>query len=823
MEFPLFRSQAKLFDQLRFELAPQRARVLLRGPSGAGKSHLLEALADYHSDNGKAVVVARGEQGLVRPLQAFLRATGPASGRLYTKRFVSQAAEATARAVPVAGTLAGFVTQAITGERTRKRRERLRHLRADEFEVLLHLEAIVQDRDLLLVVDNLQYWDSESLTLLLDMLRANALAEDFSFLERTACIIGITDERVAANADAARAILEHGKWDEERLPPIELDEVGPALLAFGALGDIPQAELSVIHAITGGHLALLQQLALDLRSLLPAGTLNFRGSPPETLAKLMERRLGNIGPAATVLRTLLEAASVIGESFNRAEIACLTKFEERVLRETLEAAQRIQLLNRIADRHIFTHEIVRESLLRLLGDNRREWHGALAKCLAVIRPWDYRSRAEHLEAAGEEEAAARIFFADVFQKLRHAWPVANAERNEVANKLAATGQAQPADALLKAHALIGADALRVLESIPNTGHPNFVAEKELMRAGLIMSSTRTADRTDAVHILEDCLQLEHQEPELDTRIRLALLSGYVHLARKADARRVDMEVSQILGKYRRYDPACESLLHIHYRKAATVWGAETAADRCRDAVEFFGPQNGTDLPRSPRQYFMALCNQSGNLLNCGVIDRALAAATRGIEVYQRFSTFGVADSEKCVNNLVLAAVLNSEMSAAEARRLMDQAAQTGKLRRSWIHLSNRAVLSALAGDLITAERELSMARTEQEKQEVFDAYHRYLVGANLAGVWHLLGRSTEARELWTSLEKSLPLVPDLDHRLWRARHDVQLGAFEVVETGEIREWFNFPQSRRPKEIESAAWNFFGRGFVLSDSQIWTIN
>lgn len=823
MEFSLFRSQAKIFDQLRFRLAPRRARILLRGPSGVGKTHLLAVLAEYHAETGKAVVVARGEQGIVRPFQAFLRATGPAATRLSTKRFASQAAEAATRAIPIAGSLATFVTQALTNERTRNRRERLRHLRGEEFEVLLHLESIIQDRDFLLVVDNLQYWDSESLTLLLDMLRGDALIDDFPFLERTACIVGLTDDRMASNAESVRSVLDHGRWDEERLHPIELDEVGLALQVFGAHTDIPQSELSAIYAVTGGHLALLQHLALEIRTIISSGTHNFSSSPPEILAKLMELRLSRTGSTPIILRTLLEAASVIGESFNRVEIACLTKFEDHVLRETLDTAQQIHLLTRFSDRHRFSHEVVRESLLRLLGENGREWHGALAKCLAIIRPWDYRTRAEHLGSAGDHEAAARFFFADVFQKMRHAWPVTDSDRNEIIRKLSATGQNRTASALLKAYTLSGNEALKVLESIPNTEHPYFVAEKELMRAGVIMSSTRTMDRIDAVHILEDCLRLEHQEPEIDMRIRLALLSGYTHLARKADARRTDMEISQILGKYRRFDPACESLLHVHYRKAATVWGAETSADRCREAADYFGPKDGVGLPRSPRQYFMALCNESGNLLNCGRIDRALVSATRGLEVFQRFGSLGIRDSEKCVNNLVISAVLISAMTPAEGRQLMDQAIDAVNPRRSWIHLSNRAVLSALTGDLITAERELVSARAAQEHDEVFDSYHKYLIGSNLAGIWHLLGNREEARQLWASFEKKLPLVPDLDHRLWQARHETQSEAFDLVGVGEVQEWFNFPQSHRPRGIESTAWNFFGRGFVLSDSQIWTIN
>jgi Flp pilus assembly protein TadD len=794
-----------------------------------GKSYLLSAIGDYCAAQGKVVVIATGEQGIVRPFQPFLRVTGRASSRLRTKRFAMQGAEAAARAVPVVGSLVAFVTQAIMNDRSRTRRGKLRHLRSDEFEVLLHLESVVQDSDLLIIADNLQYWDNDSVSLLLDLLRQEFLIEDFPFVARIGCILGVTDGRESANREAMQAIIDSSDWREYRLSPIERDEISGALLTFGGHGDIPSKELDGLYAITGGHLALLRQLALGLQETKhPYGEASSWSAIGESaldiLAKIIALRINVTDSSTGTLRAVLDAAAVIGESFSLPEIECLTNLRNPELREALRAAQGMQVLARYADRHAFTHEILRDSLLRLLGESGADWHGALAKCLAVIRPWDYRSRAEHLNVAGEYALAARLFFASLFQRWRNEWPVSDSERNDVMAKLSATGQSQTGNVLLRAYTLTGPQALRLLESIENTESPYFVAEKELMRACLIMESTRRSDREEAVRILESTLTLEHNEPEVDTRIRLALLSGYTHLGRKNEARQTELQISQLLGKFRRFDPVCENVLYIHYRKAATVWGAETSADRCREAVLYFGPTEGRDLPRSPRQYFMALCNLSGNLLNCGLIEDALKTAENGVAVYNRFSSFGIVDAAKCINNLVIAGILTDKLAPSEGRQLLVEAIQTStKESGSWIHRSNLAVLAALDGKLDLAEDELLAARAAQLEGDVSDTYHRYLVDANLAAVWHLLGRRRIGADLWSQLETAIPQVPDLDRVLWRARHDTQSFAFNEVEPGQVRQWFDFSQTRRPKEADSAAWRFFGRGFVLSDSQIWTSN
>jgi len=829
VESSLFRDQFDLYELLRFEASARRARLLVRGPSGVGKSHLLGAVGDYCAAQGKVVVIATGEQGIVRPFQPFLRVTGRASSRLRAKRFAVQGAEAAARTVPVVGSLVAFVTQAIMNDRSRTRRGRLRHLRSDEFEVLLHLESIVHNSDLLIIADNLQYWDNDSVSLLLELLRQEFLIEDFPFVDRIGCILGVTDGRDPTNREAMQAIIDSSDWREHRLSPIARDEISAALRKFGSHGDIPSNELDGLYAITGGHLALLRQLALGLQGTkLPHGETaswsSIGKSDLDILAKVIALRISAKDVLAGSLRAVLDAAAVIGESFSIPEIECLTNLRNPVLREALRVAQEMQVLARYADRHAFTHEILRDSLLRMLGENGPDWHSSLAKCLAVIRPWDYRSRAEHLNAAGENAPAARLFFASLFQRLRNELPVSDSDRNAVMAKLSATGQSRTGNALLKAYTLTGPQALRLLESIENTEPPYFVAEKELMRACLIMGSTRRTDREEAVRILESALVLEHEEPEVDTRIRLALLSGYTHLGRKSEARQIELQISQLLGKFRRFDPVCENVLYVHYRKAATVWGAETSADRCREAVAYFGPTEGSDLPRSPRQYFMALCNLSGNLLNCGLIEEALKNAENGIAVYNRFSSFGIAEAAKCINNLVIAGILIDKLSPSEGRQLLVGAVETSIAESgSWIHRSNLAVLAALDGELELAENELLTARSGQLEGGVSDTYHRYLVDANLAAVWHLLGRKQEGVDLWSQLENAIPQVPDLDRVLWRARHTTQFSAFDGVAPGQVRQWFDFLQTRRPKGADAAAWRFFGRGFVLSDSQIWTSN
>lgn len=818
----LFREQHELFDRLQFELAPRRARIILRGPSGAGKSHLLVCLEEHFRTNGKAVIIASGEKGATRPLQAFLRFIGSAAWRLGNKRFALQGAEAAVRTVPIVGSLAAFVTQAIGNDKTRTRRERLRYLRPDEFETLLHLEEIAGDGDLLLIADNLQYWDRDSSNLLLEILRDDAVAEDFPFIERTACILGITDGYEIDSV--TKEVLNCADWREFRLNSIGKDEIGIAFLKFGGAASIPEKELNELMILTGGHLALIRQLAMHVDHSFGFQRRDVQGKRSQTrvLGEVMDQRIAAIGDRAEILRAVLNAASVIGESFSKSEIACLTKLDSSSLRRALISAQDLQILVSENDYHVFTHEILREVLLEALGGDQIDLHATLANCLSVIRPWDYRTRAEHLKRAGDEFTSAILYFADILQRKRLSRFVSDSDENVVLGKLSVFDLHRSANALLKALMLKGNEAHRVLESIRNEGPSYFVAEKELMLANLLMVSTRTEDRIRAVRILESALSLEHGEPELAVRIKLSLLSGYIHLERKDEARRIDLEIAQTLGKYRRFDPLCDNLLHVHYRKAATVWGAETAADRCNEAAQYFGADEANGKPRNPRQYFMALCNLSGNLLNCGRAEKALAAAVDAIAIYKRFPGSVSVRSTKCVNNLVVAGLLCGKILPTEGRSLLWDAVESSEdEQKSWIHRSNLSVLAALDGQLEQARAELQNAREEQERGKVFDRYHRYLISANLAGILHLQGNRDEGRRLWIELENEIPDVPDVDKLLWKARHSAQISAFDDVPFGNVGYWFNFPQLRRPKGVDVSAWEFFGRGFILSDSQIWT--
>jgi hypothetical protein len=135
-------------------------------------------------------------------------------------------------------------------------------------------------------------------------------------------------------------------------------------------------------------------------------------------------------------------------------------------------------------------------------------------------------------------------------------------------------------------------------------------------------------------------------------------------------------------------------------------------------------------------------------------------------------------------------------------------------------LNNFMVVLALAGHCDEAlhigykvEREIRDLRKD-------DAYYRYFVQTNMAGLFHLSGRRSEGEQLWHELETRVPTIPQEDRPYLVERQQLQLDAFAEVATGDAAGWHDYLQRKHPVMLGDG-WRFFGRGFLLSDIQFWS--
>jgi hypothetical protein len=257
-------------------------------------------------------------------------------------------------------------------------------LRTRAFAALRKLLAkLIEDRPLLLFIDDLQWADADSLVLLRDLVHPRDAPPLF----------------LLATARPMQLPLELGERREialKGLPPENATELATLL---GGAADAP-----AIAREAGGHPLFIQELVRY------AGMTGDRPRGEVRLDEALAARIDRLDPPA---RKLLDLVCVAGGPIGQAVAA------QAIGLEFAECAKMLSLLRSaylartsgLRDTDIVEpyHDRVREAVMGALAENaKRQHHAALATALEAsgAAAQDPRTLVRHLEAAGETERAA---------------------------------------------------------------------------------------------------------------------------------------------------------------------------------------------------------------------------------------------------------------------------------------------------------------------------------------------------------------------------------------------------------------------------------
>ena len=822
-------SQQQALAELEKQVLPKNSdkptRTFLRGPSGCGKTWIVQKISEKWP--GAAVVVGGNEALARRSLGAWWHGISTTGPRLSGDKALKQAASAATRIVPLIGPLLAALTDFLATNRSRLRRDQALYLKSDEFKILCHLDALARGRRLLLVTDDLQHWDQDS-SQMLSLILSGRLDDVFPFLTQMSLLVAWTDGENDDSKELFSDILDTLP-NPIHLTPITSGEMGTTLRMFGFDAALDPAQLELLYAISGGHLELLRQLAdylkvnpagWDLTSLLQTAA----GSSETFLASILVGRLLASGEAGRSTLAALEAAAVIGKTFSVDELKCLLQTSGIDTEQCLVTAQTFNLLTTVDVQVSFRHEILRTCLMLHGHDRAKTNRRKFADCLSLLRPFDYFSRSEQLREAGLTEEAARLSFAGLYKRLRDGHPVPDDLRQRVFTQLLATDQDASAETILSAHKSILARQFskvsRLLAACENIDHPLFVAERLHLLGLATLQSVRTTDRRAALAILLRAVAVPHGEKELEIRLKQTLLTAYVHLEMWDEARQLDQEICGTLASLLHSDPGAREGLEIQRRKSGMLYGAEVAKDRCAQAANYFGPQTEAGWPpRNPIQFFMAQCNLAGNLIVAGDFEQADQAARTAMDVSSRLPSVSMPRVEKVVNNSVVAGVLSSRLRPEDAVVLLEELrSQNPGGVFSRLIRNNCAIFRALSGDVAGAHAEFRDLVADLD-DGIEDEFYRYFISSNLAGLLHVSGQSERGLQMWRQFDGRVPAIPESDRCYLLARQTLQVAAFAEVAPGDIVGWDNYLQSRWPHHL-GPGWRFYGRGLLLTDTQIW---
>jgi Cdc6-like AAA superfamily ATPase len=365
--------------------------VLVYGESGLGKSSLMARFTERLKEEHSAVLVLEGccyERESV-PYKAFDGILDCLTERLSRMDQVDAALLLTPDVAPLVRLFPGLRRVPAVSRLAPLELGDLQELRTRAFSALRNLlHRIAVKRPLVLCIDDFQWSDADSLTLLADLLHPPGAPP---LLLLGTVQTGIADEVVRG---VAERLGEVRHLPLEALPSDEAERLAKALAGTSA-GPSPQS----IALEAAGHPLFIHELVRHVRET---------GAPKIRLDDVLWSRVERLEEPA---RRLLAILSVAALPLRQATAAQAADLDADTLAQMISLLRVAHLVRRSGTRgtdYIETyHNRIRQAVLHHLAkDGVRALHARLADALEAKESGDAMRLVHHLEGAGEHERAA---------------------------------------------------------------------------------------------------------------------------------------------------------------------------------------------------------------------------------------------------------------------------------------------------------------------------------------------------------------------------------------------------------------------------------
>ncbi len=805
------------------------ARLMVDGPPGCGKSWLAKSIgAEWEHSEGFAFV-AEGDRAM-SDRDFFPLGSTPMPLRR-TWNFVQDAMMVLSRMSDAAlgsGRTISTIADRLFDGKHNKSLERALFLKPVEADYLQSLERECAGQPILLIADNIHWWDIESLHFL-KLLLNGTLAQKISlrFLADLRVLAVRTDPTFQAptHTEYLNSEIYPHFSKPHRLANPTVEKVPEVMTALGCKRQLNQGELAAVANACGGNLALLSRAAQALSDEQNPIELDSEEARDMLDLLIRERVLIATQSNTRVIETL-KCASILGIHFLKQDLACLQRKQVHQIQGDLSLAESLGLMELNHDQARFTHETFKTYFYEDLEPTASGVYARLSECLRVSNPGNHKLRATAHAKSGDINKAAGHYICYLISLLRDGRYPEGASEPPVDNLIDLAGFGEVSHLLIEGWKAVLSErpfeAIALFRSFgPTLGFPKILhAELDFLRATSLLASRSDKDRETATKILERWGGFEIDEPELGMRLQVLLIYAYTLEDDKDRARELIERIELLLAEKETIDESVRDSFYTIYRLSDGIYPEEIASHQIKKAVEYFGPKGGK-FPRRAIEYFRSLNNYGAVSSYSGRLSDAREALETALRVAEDNPEVLIRDGNFPRSNLIFARFLEEDISAKEALDEQEQAIGSRTWGMTSIFLENNAVAYALlAGENDKAIAICRRMRTRIDSGgEDTEVFLQYLAKQTECLVRYHTDGDPTIKGRWQSLTPLVSKIPYVSRPLYLKRHELLLDAFDSVSPGDATEWDRFPQRSLPR-YAGPSWTVFGRGFLLTDVQFW---
>lgn len=794
---------------------------IIQGPPGVGKSWLAKGIGGLWEEGEGRAIVAEGDrlQSDVPfyPLNlalAALSSTWRAVGSDLIR--VSEAGER------VAGT-GGIITSTIQMlVQLRPARQRARKLFLGQVEqgILFDLERLAEDRPLLLVADNLQWWDDSSLELL-GRLRDPRMGEAFPFLAEMHLIAvqTVPPYEQVSHPDAHEALLSSAPTEVVELTRPSRESFPAVLTSLGAPPDRAKQAADDLYALTGAHLVLAARCAKRLQAESPEHLLSSR-SREEFRRRLLADRVQTLSSFGSNALAILQIAAVLGLRFRRGELVCAFEGDAAEVAKVLRSWRDEEVIELSEKIGRFVHDLFQSHFLEAGGLETTGIHESIADCLRLLRPGEYMLRCEHAQHAEREREAATLAVHAALQRQREGLPWAELSqffREAIDRGDMTTVVEDFQEALTDLNDYRFSDCQATLNRLPRNLPRSLVAEAHYLKAMCLIATRSEEDREAALTLLRTWARYETEEPELGIRLMHLQLYALTLDVDKTPGRELEGEIRQALMSRGDFDRAAEDVIYTLDRCSGSLHEPETSLSMTLEAARHFGPTAGATVIRRPVEYYRCLVNVVAKLVTTADYKRALEEHEKLERLVEEYDPKTFPRLDYPLTTALLAEYRLGLLTPEEAAARQSQIAEDHGVAGDPFYTANaEAIYLALGGsggealDIFTRLSD-ELARRPRPAPSML-----YLIRANRCAVRYVTGDGSAVEE-WIALTGLAGEIPYLIRRYLIDRHRLLA---EVMERGEATSPIEFDECLLNPPRFGRLWDQLGRGFRMPEVEWW---
>lgn len=812
--------QANAEAQLLTSLSSDCTIVVFRGAHGVGKSQVVAAVRQRLEGLGTVKVFSArcsewSKQQNLRALEVCLTNEIAKSGRPKLGAFATNAA----KDIPFVGHSTSAALSALLANSDRKSTSGNRTvLPARVEELLAVLNREIGSNSGVVVFDEAQWLDQETCDLL-TIVRDKSVIRDFPCLTRTKFLLSFSDEFIEGSLEEYVRQIGGETCQTIILEGLGRDEFADLWSGLAPEVQLPDVLAKRIYDIANGNINLVRHIATYLAST-PSISMQGQDLAQDLLTRAIEFQLQGIGEQGSLLKNLLEKASLIGLDFTIAELACLTGSKLDVVRSGLSLAKQQRVVQDSGSFYSFSDISLQRVFERGASYEGKLNHQKFADCLRAIRPHEYEARGLHALKAGHVDEAGEMLALAALKSIRLGENV-NTETDAMLRS--ACPDVVPfyqciRDGLEAYNRGDYSEAASKCEQMTACSYERLSAEANLLLARIATTTIGFVERGDIDKRLDLAFGfIDEDEIELLFRARLIKIINDAYEDRIDDARMLAGRTTKLLKERSNFDPYSAYLLQLLRSNSDMYFADEIARSELNLAVKFLVP-NGIESVSSPTTAYIILANSVGNSLQCGQFEEALQQAHTADQIVAthpqiKFPRLDILVNNQLMSDWFLGAQPHREV-LAQYELLIANHKNSGD---KWVLKSNMAAMY-LALSMVDQASQILNDQDNLELDSGGDVYFSYFMQNNLAALQFDQGDRKLAIKTFRAMDGMALKLPFSVRQFLVMRHRTISQILSSNLSTKVT-WDDMPKSALAGKL-GTSYRFFGRGLLFSDLQFW---